>query len=135
MSLDAVDHVRRSLLGACACALLIAGVGSGLHAAGAEAANRRCAPVVTSLGPGFTKASVLIVTGRVDCEKSRRVIFKALSTAPYEGKEIAGWDCRSTRRGGSGVYGARCTTEGEKGEELIKSTLPRRCPGCHKIRD
>jgi hypothetical protein len=106
-----------------------------LQATEAGAAGRRCAPVVTAAGPGFTQASVLIVSGRVDCEKSRKAIFRALSTAPYESRTIEGWDCGSSARGGSGVYGARCTREGEKGEEVIKSTLPQRCPACHKTRD
>jgi hypothetical protein len=106
-----------------------------LQATESDAAGRRCAPVVTAAGPGFTQASVLIVSGRVDCEKARKAIFKALSTTPYESRRIEGWDCKSSARGGSGVYGARCTREGEKGEEVIKSTLPQRCPTCHKTRD
>lgn len=114
---------------------LALGVGAWLQAVESDAASRRCAPVVTAAGPGFTQASVLIVSGRVDCEKSRRAVFKALSTTPYESRMIEGWDCRSSARGGNGVYGARCTREGEKGEEVIKSTRPQRCPGCHKTRD
>jgi hypothetical protein len=121
-------------LGVLLCALAIGG-GAWLQAAESDAAGRRCAPVVTAVGPGFTQASVLIVTGRVDCEKSRKAIFRALSTTPYESRTIEGWNCRSSARGGSGVYGARCTREGEKGEEVIKSTLPQRCPACHKTRD
>ena len=62
-------------------------------------------------------AIVLIVTGRTDCEKSRKVIFRALSNTRYESKAINGWHCASSAKGGSGVYGARCTTEGEKGED------------------
>jgi hypothetical protein len=115
--------------------VLALGAVAWLQAPEADAAGRRCAPVVTAAGPGFTQASVLIVTGRVDCEKSRKAIFRALSTTPYESRTIEGWHCRSSARGGSGVYGARCTREGEKGEEVIKSTLPQRCPGCHKTRD
>jgi hypothetical protein len=124
-----------SRLGVCLCVLALGLGACWLHATDSDAASRRCAPVVTNAGPGFTMASVLIVSGRVDCEKSRRVIFKALSTAPYESRRIEGWDCGSSARGGSGVYGARCTREGEKGEEVIKSTRPQRCPGCHKVRD
>ena len=120
--------------GICACALLVLGLSAWLHV-GESAAARHCSPVVTGAGPGFTQASVLIVTGRTDCEKSRKVIFKALSTSPYASRLVNGWNCASTARGGSGVYGARCTTEGEKGEEVIKSTLPRPCPSCHKPRD
>jgi hypothetical protein len=123
-----------SRLGVLICALAI-GVGALLQAAESDAASRRCAPVVTAAGPGFTQASVLIVSGRVDCEKSRKAIFKALSTTPYKSRTVEGWDCSSSARGGSGVYGARCTREGEKGEETIKSTLPQRCPACHKTRD
>jgi hypothetical protein len=131
----ALAGARRRIPSLCASALLVLGVCAWLQATESDAASRRCSPVVTGLGPGFTRASVLIVTGRVDCEKSRQVIFKALSKATYEDKGIEGWACRSTNRGPSGVYGARCTTEGEKGEEVIKSTLPQRCPGCHKTRD
>jgi len=119
---------------ACACALFGVAIAASLQPAGSDAANRRCSPVVTAVGPGFAKAFVLILTGRVDCEKSREVIFKALSTSPYEEKQIKAWDCRSTDRGGSGVYGARCATQGERDEELIRSTIPRRCPACRKIR-
>jgi hypothetical protein len=116
------------------CALAL-GLGAWLQAAESDAAARRCAPVVTAAGPGFTQASVLIVNGRVDCEKSRKAIFKALSTTPYRSRTIEGWNCRSTAKGGSGVYGARCTRRGEKDEEVIKSSLPQRCPACHKTRD
>ena len=123
-----------SRLGVLLCVLAL-GAGAWLQATESDAAGRRCAPVVTAAGPGFTQASVLIVSGRVDCEKSRKAIFRALSTTPYESRTIEGWNCRSSARGGSGVYGARCTREGEKGEEVIKSTLPRRCPACHKTRD
>jgi hypothetical protein len=121
-------------LAAFLCALALV-AGAWLQATESDAASRRCAPVVTAAGPGFTQAAVVIVSGRVDCEKSRKAIFRALSTTPYESRRIEGWDCRSSARGSSGVYGARCTREGEKGEEVIKSTLPRRCPGCHKTRD
>ena len=121
-------------LGVLLCALAL-GAGAWLQATESDAASRRCAPVVTAAGPGFTQASVLIVSGRVDCEKSRKAIFRALSTTPYRSRTIEGWDCGSSARAGSGVYGARCTREGEKGEEVIKSTLPQRCPACHKIRD
>jgi hypothetical protein len=100
-----------------------------------SAAALHCAPVVTGAGPGFSQATVLIVTGRTDCEKSRKVIYAALSTVSYKSKPVNGWYCASTARGDSGVYGARCTTEGEKGEVVIKSTIPQRCPGCHKTRD
>ena len=123
-----------SRLGVLLCALAL-GAGGWLHATESDAAGRHCAPVVTAAGPGFTQASVLIVSGRVDCEKSRKAIFRALSTTPYESRAIEGWDCSSSARGGSGVYGARCTREGEKGEEVIKSSLPQRCPACHKTRD
>ena len=116
-----------------ACALLVLGLTPA--AGGTSSAARRCSPVVTAAGPGLTQATVLIVAGRTDCEKSRKVIFRALSTTRYESKTINGWDCASAAKGGSGVFGARCTTEGEKGEEVIKSTLPQRCPGCHKTRD
>ena len=116
------------------CALAV-GAAAWLQAADSDAAGRRCAPVVTAAGPGFTQASVLIVSGRVDCEKSRKVIFKALSTTRYKSRTIEGWRCRSSAKGGSGVYGARCTMQGEKDEEVIKSTLPQRCPACHKTRD
>jgi hypothetical protein len=125
---------KRWGIGICACMLLILGSSAWLGAEESSAA-RRCSPVVTGAGPGFTQATVLIVTGRTDCEKSRKVIFRALSTTRYESKSIDGWHCASAAKGGSGVYGARCTTEGEKGEEAIKSTLPQRCPGCHKARD
>jgi hypothetical protein len=125
---------KRLGIGVCACALLVLGLSAWLRAEESSAA-RRCSPVVTGAGPGFTQATVLIVTGRTDCEKSRKVIFRALSTSRYESKTINGWDCASAAKGGSGVFGARCTTEGEKGEEVIKSTLPQRCPGCHKTRD
>lgn len=64
-----------------------------------------------------------------------RVIYRALSTSPYKSKQINGWDCETTTKGRSGVYGARCTTQGEKEEEIIKSTVPQRCPGCDGIRD
>jgi hypothetical protein len=124
-----------SRLGICLCVFALGLGACWLQAADSDAASRRCAPVVTNAGPGFTMASVLIVSGRVDCEKSRRVIFKALSTVAYESRRIEGWDCGSSAKGGTGVYGARCTREGEKGEEVIKSTLPQRCPGCHKVRD
>jgi hypothetical protein len=120
---------------AAACVLAAIATVLWLGAATSDAANRRCAPVVSAAGPGLTKASVLIVSGRVDCEKSRKVIFKALSTAPYERRQLKGWDCTSTAEGGSGVFGALCTAEGEKGEEVIRSTLPQRCPGCSKLRD
>ena len=130
----AAGAAKRLGIGACACVLLILGLSAGLRAEESSAA-RRCSPVVTGAGPGFTQATVLIVTGRTDCEKSRKVIFRALSTTRYESRAINGWHCASSARGGSGVYGARCTTEGEKGEEAIKSTLPQRCPGCHKARD
>lgn len=116
------------------CALAL-GLGAWLQAADSDAASRRCAPVVTAAGPGFTQASVLIVSGRADCEKSRKVVFRALSTTAYRSRTIEGWHCRSSAKGGSGVYGARCTRQGEKGEEVIKSTLPQRCPACHKTRD
>ena len=120
------------------CALLCVlalGVVACLQATESDAAIRRCAPVVTAAGPGFSQASVLIVSGRVDCEKSRKAIFRALSTTPYESRTIEGWNCRSSARGGSGVYGARCTRQGEKDEEVIRSTLPQRCSACHKTRD
>lgn len=123
-----------SRLGVLLCLLALAAIAC-LQATESDAAGRRCAPVVTAAGPGFTQASVLIVSGRVDCEKSRKAIFRALSTTPYMGRAIEGWSCRSSGRGGSGVYGARCTKQGEKGEEVIKSTLPQRCPNCHKTRD
>ena len=119
---------------ACAGALLAVAGGACLRPAESGAASLRCAPVVTGAGPGLTKAWVWIVSGRVDCEKSREVIFKALSTSPYEEMQIKGWACKSTDRGGSGVWGARCTRDGERGEEVIRSTLPRRCPRCRKIR-
>jgi hypothetical protein len=122
-------------LAAVACVLAATAIAVWLGAATSDAANRRCAPVVSAEGPGLTKASVLIVSGRVDCEKSREVIFKALSVTPYERLQLKGWDCTSTAEGGSGVFGARCTAEGEKGEEVIRSTLPRRCSGCNKLRD
>ena len=80
------------------CALALGAV-AWLQAAESDAASRRCAPVVTAAGPGFTQASVLIVSGRVDCEKSRKAIFRALSTTPYESRPIEGWDCRSYRQG------------------------------------
>ena len=108
---------------------------SWLGATRSDASGRHCSPVVTNAGPGYNKATVLIVTGRTDCEKSRKVVYKALSTSRYEHHQIGGWDCSSTSKGPSGVYGARCSTEGEIGVEVIKSTLPKRCPGCHKTRD
>jgi hypothetical protein len=134
MTPAAVAAAKRWGVGVCACALLLLGLSAWLRADESSAA-RYCSPVVTVAGPGFTQASVLIVTGRTDCEKSRKVVFRALSTIPYESRAINGWQCASAAKGGSGVYGARCTTEGEKGEEVIKSTLPRPCPGCHKPRD
>lgn len=106
-----------------------------LGPAAVPAGGRHCSPVVTNLGPGYSKATVLIVTGRTDCEKSRRVIFKALSLTGYGHRQIEGWDCSSTGAGGTGVHGASCTTEGEKGEERIRSTVPQRCPGCDKVKD
>jgi hypothetical protein len=135
MRLEANDGVRRLGIGVGACVLLMVAIGAWLNATESDAAARHCAPVVTNVGPGFTKASVLIVSGRVDCQKSRKVIFRALSTTAYESTQINGWNCKSASKGGSGVYGARCTTEGEKGEEVIKSTVPERCPGCDNIRD
>jgi hypothetical protein len=135
MRIEAIDAVRRCGVAVSACVLLLMAIGAWFDATESDAAARHCAPVVTSAGPGFTKASVLIVSGRVDCQKSRKVIFKALSTIAYESTQVNGWNCKSTSKGGSGVYGARCTAEGEKGEEVIKSTVPQRCPGCDNIRD
>jgi hypothetical protein len=134
MRIEAIAATKRLGIGVCACALLVLGLSAWLHV-GESAAARHCAPVVTSAGHGFTQASVLIVTGRTDCEKSRKVIYKALSTTSYGSKRINGWDCASTSKGSSGVFGARCTTEGEKGAEVIKSSVPKPCPGCHKTRD
>jgi hypothetical protein len=134
MGLDASAAVKRWALGICACTLVVIGLSAGLQA-GESAAARRCAPVVTKTGPGLTQASVLIVTGRADCEKSRKVIFEALSTVFYKNRLVKGWHCASTDKGRSGVYGAQCTNEGEKGEEVIRSTVPQRCPGCDKPRD
>jgi hypothetical protein len=92
--------------------------------------------VVTKEGPGFTKASVLIVAGRVDCEKSRKVIWQALSPKRYKHRRIAGWDCASTARASaSGLFGASCEAEGERGREVIKSTTPHRCPDCDSVRN
>ena len=134
MELEASAALKRWGIGICACALVVLGLSAWLQADNSAAA-RRCAPIVTTTGPGFTQASVLIVTGRTDCEKSRKVISAALSTTSYKKKLVNGWQCASTAKGRSGVYGARCTTEGEKGEEVIKSTVPQRCPGCDKARD
>jgi hypothetical protein len=107
----------------------------GLVKARPSAAALHCTPVVTNLGPGFSQATVLIVTGRTDCEKARRVIFKALSRSPYGHRQIEGWDCESTGAGATGIHGASCSTEGEKGITKIRSTVPKRCPGCHKVKD
>ena len=135
MRSEAIGNAKRWGLAVCACALLALCMGAWLQATESEAGARRCAPVVTKTGPGYTQASVLIVDGRVDCEKSRKVIYEALSTSSYKSKTINGWDCESTQKGRSGVFGARCTTEGEKELETIKSTVPQRCPGCDGIRD
>jgi hypothetical protein len=135
MRFEAIDGMKRRGVGVCALALLVLAAGAWLQTTESDAA-RRCAPVVTGTGPGLTKASVLILSGRVDCEKSRKVIFKALSTTSYKSRQINGWDCESTTRASSNdLYGARCTTQGEREEETIKSTVPHRCHGCDGIRN
>ena len=117
------------------CALLALLVGLSFEAE-TSAAARHCAPVVTNAGPGLTKATVIIVDGRVDCEKSRKVIFKALSATSYKHRTINGWDCESTKRASaSQLFGARCTTEGDVEIETIKSTVPHRCPDCNGIKN
>jgi hypothetical protein len=99
----------------------------------AAPAYQYCSPVVTNAGPGFSKAAVLIVSGRTDCEKSRKVIFRALSAKHYDKRKVLGWTCESTKRA-DGAYGALCRKSA--GESLvIKSTTPHRCPGCHGTRD
>jgi hypothetical protein len=135
LRIEAIDRAKRWGVSVSACVLVGLAACAWLQVADADASVRHCAPVVSKTGPGFTKASVVIVTGRVDCQKSRKVIFEALSTASYKSKQINGWDCQSTGKGGSGVYGARCSTQGEKGEEVIKSTVPEHCGGCDNIRD
>lgn len=117
----------------CAAALLAAaGLWLGADRAGAGA--RHCAPVVSRVGPGLTKAKVLILNGRVDCLQSRKVVYRALSKKRYKKRRVAGWTCTSTRHGRSGVFGARCATEGYAGREVIRSTVPQRCPDCHGTR-
>jgi hypothetical protein len=123
---------RSRALAICGAALLALLAVSGAERA--EAGARHCAQIISRVGPGYTKATVLIVSGRVDCEKSRRVIYKALSGKRYGKRRIAGWSCTSTRPGRSGVFGARCESEGYVGREVIKSSVPQRCPGCHGTR-
>jgi hypothetical protein len=80
-------------------------------------------------------AAFAVVAGKLDCEKSRRQISKALSATRYEGRQIAGWTCSSTARTGSGhLYGATCTREGDE-REAVRSTIPRPCHSCSSIRD
>ncbi len=122
--------IAAAAVGACALLLLL-----GLfNAPGAKAGGKHCAVVVTALGSGLTSASVLVVEGRADCEHSRRVIYKALSTSYYKDRQIEGWDCHSTVAG-NGVFGASCSSEGEVGREVIKSSKPKRCPSCNRPRD
>ena len=124
-------------------ALLLFLVAAAWLAAGAGNADahgsRRCAPVVVKApGGGFDSAAVLIVAGKTDCEKSRRLISKALSAARFEDRQIAGWSCSTTARVSSGhVFGASCVLEsGPNGErEAVRSTTPRPCPGCKSVRD
>jgi hypothetical protein len=106
-------------------------------AGGAAAAQyRRCSPVAAkSPAGGFDSAAVLVVAGKIDCEKSRREIFKALSATSYKGRQIAGWTCSSTARAGSGhLYGATCSRE-EGEREVVRSTTPKPCSSCTKPRE
>jgi hypothetical protein len=96
---------------------------------------RRCAPVVGRAPGGFDRATVLVVAGKVDCEKSRHAIWNALSGKRYADRDIQGWTCSSTARVSSGhLFGATCVREdGER--EAVRSTTPRPCPSCSSIRE
>ena len=126
-----------ALVGALALlAVIAAGPGTG----GAQALRSRyCSPVVVKApGGGFDSAAVLVTAGKVDCEKSRKLIGKALSPQPYSERQIAGWTCSTTTRASSGhLYGAGCALEsGQGGErEAVRSTTPRPCPSCKSARD
>ena len=98
MRLGAIAAAKRRASGICLCALLVLGLSAWLDV-GESAAARHCSPVVTGAGPGFTQASVLIVTGRTDCEKSRKVIFKALSTTSYASRLDQRLELREHRPG------------------------------------
>jgi hypothetical protein len=97
---------------------------------------KRCSPVVAHApGGGFDRAAVLVVSGKQDCEKSRRAISGALSSSRYNDRVIGGWTCFSTARAGSGhLYGASCVRESEE-REAVRSTTPRPCHSCSKVRD
>lgn len=126
------------LRGAVACAAVICLALFAWHGAARSEAGglRYCSPIVTNAGPGYSKASLYIISGRTDCEKSRKVIAQALSPSSYKQRRIQGWDCASTTRAGhSELFGARCEMYGEEEREVIKSTVPHRCPDCHGVRD
>lgn len=120
----------------CALAALAVLAGLWYQPGSSEASGLRyCSPVVTNAGPGYSEASVYILSGRTDCEKSRKVIWQALSATPYGQRQIQGWSCATTDRASkSDLYGVRCEMSGEEEHEAIKSTLPHRCPDCHGIR-
>lgn len=136
MGIEAIRVFGRR--GAAICALAALGLLAGFaHQSGSAEASglRYCSPVVTNAGPGYSKASFYILTGRTDCEKARKVIWQALSVTSYKQRQIQGWSCASTSRAGSsGLYGARCERDGPDEYEAIKSAVPHRCPDCDGIR-
>jgi hypothetical protein len=115
---------------------VVAGLATTAAGSAGAAQFRRCSPVAGKApSGGFDRATVLVVAGKLDCEKSRLQIFKALSATRYEGRQIAGWTCSSTARAGSGhLYGATCTREGDE-REAVRSTVPRPCHSCSSTRD
>jgi hypothetical protein len=115
---------------------LLAVTAFGLPGSANAAQSRRCSPVVgRAPSGGFDRATVLVVAGKIDCEKSRRQIWNALSAKSYANRQIGGWTCSSTGRVGSGhLYGATCVREGAE-REAVRSTTPKPCHSCSSIRN
>jgi hypothetical protein len=133
--MEATRALRRPAAVAAVVALALAAGLSQQPGSSAASGLRYCSPVVTNTGPGYSKASVYILTGRTDCEKARPVIWQALSPSSYKKRQIAGWSCASTSRAGKAdLYGARCERNGPEEYEAIKSTVPHRCGDCDGIR-
>lgn len=129
-----VKALRRSAL--CVAALVVLALAAG-SSPDDSAAFSSCAPVVVKAG-GFYSARVTVVSGRTDCEKARRQIYKAISPTRYSDREINGWTCSSTTRAGSGPFGAKCAKEAASSREpreVIQSAQPRLCGGCSSTRN
>jgi hypothetical protein len=136
MRVEALRVVGRSSAAVCVCALLALAFGAWQQTTRSDAAgSKHCSLVVTKAGDTkYSKALVLILEGKVDCEKARKAIFSALSATKYSSRQIGGWTCRSTNRAApSGPYGAECVKENPY--EVIKSTTPQPCQSCTHIRD